>query len=746
MPTRDDILAFVAANPDLATKREIAKAFSVRGANRVLLKDMLRELVDEGLIELRRKRLARAGSLPPVCVLDIVSRDSDGGLLARPNEWATSNGTEAPLVSIRSSQGARGRPAGVGDRVLAKVFASDEPDETAYSARIMKVIDHRKEVVLGVLRELDNGQLRIEPVERRQAELIIEPEHRNDAKVGELVQVEPVRSGRYGLPKGRVVSVIGILGSETAISTIAIHTHEIPHEFPDAIDTELTKLKPVSAANREDWRDIPLITIDPADAKDHDDAVFAEPDSDEKNPGGVVIRVAIADVAAYVAAGSAIDSEAIKRGNSVYFPDRVVPMLPERISNDLCSLREQEDRPALAVRMVFDANGRKLKHSFHRIIMRSAAKLSYQQAQRAMDGQPDDATEPLLEDVLRPLWQAYGVLKRGRMEREPLELDLPERKIQLKPDGTVDRITIPERLDAHRLIEECMIQANVAAAETLEQEKANLIYRIHDGPSLAKQEALRDFLRTLDISLARGAQMKPSQINNILARVEGTPHQILVNEVVLRSQSQAIYSVDNIGHFGLNLRRYAHFTSPIRRYADLTVHRALVAALGLSKQEMPVESRTRLEEISAIVSATERRAMAAERETNDRLIAGYLADKVGVTFDGRISGVTKSGLFVTLPIFGADGFIPISSLEDDYYHYIEAAHALSGQRSGKGYRLGDSVEVRLLEIAPLAGDMLFEMLSDPGPLPGMTRSFHKSKGQRRGTAKAGRPRRTRKRR
>lgn len=746
VPTRDDILAFVAANPDLATKREIARAFSVRGANRVLLKDMLRELADEGQIELRRKRMTRTGSLPPVCVLDVFSRDSDGGLLARPNEWAESNGTEAPLVSIRPSRGAKGRPAGVGDRVLAKVFATDDPEGPAYTARVMKVIDHQKPTVLGVLREIDDGQFRIEPVERRQAELIIEPEHRNDAKAGELVEVEPIKSGRYGLPKGRVASIIGVLGSETAISTIAIHTHEIPHVFPGAIDTELQKLKPVTEANREDWRDIPLITIDPADAKDHDDAVFAEPDTDEKNPGGVVVRVAIADVAAYVSPGSAINSEAVKRGNSVYFPDRVVPMLPERISNDLCSLRELEDRPALAVRMVFDAAGRKLKHSFHRVIMRSAAKLSYQQAQRAIDGQPDDVTDRLLDDVLGPLWQAYDVLRRGRGEREPLELDLPERKILLKPDGTVDRITIPERLDAHRLIEECMIQANVAAAETLEQKKATLIYRVHDEPSLAKQEALRDFLRTLDISLARGTQMKPSQINNILSRVDGTPHQILVNEVVLRSQSQAVYSIDNIGHFGLNLRRYAHFTSPIRRYADLTIHRALIAALGLSNNDMPVEDKSRLEEISAIVSATERRAMAAERETNDRLIAGYLADKVGVTFDGRISGVTKSGLFVALPVYGADGFIPISSLEDDYYHYIEAAHALSGQRSGKGYRLGDSVEVRLLEIAPLAGDMRFEMLSEPGPLPGMTRSFHKSKGRRRGAGKTGRARHTRKRR
>lgn len=746
LPTRDEVLTFIAANPDLASKRDIAKAFSVRGANRVLLKDMLRELADEGLVELRRKRLVRAGNLPHVCVLDIYARDSDGGLLARPNEWAQNNGTAAPIVSIRASRTVKGRPPGVGDRVLAKLFSADDAEGPAYTARVMKVFDRQKAVVLGVLRETDGGQLRIEPVERRQPELIIDPEHSNNAKPGELVEVEPLKAGNNGLPKGRVKSVIGVLGSETAISAIAIHAHEIPHIFPEAIAAELQRLKPVTASNREDWRDIPLITIDPADAKDHDDAVFAEVDTDEINPGGVVIRVAIADVAAYVTPGSVIDAEAVKRGNSVYFPDRVVPMLPERISNDLCSLRQLEDRPALAVRMVFEAGGSKIRHSFHRIIMRSAAKLSYQQAQRAIDGEPDETTAPLLESILKPLWLAYDVLKRGRSRREPLELDLPERKIALKPDGTVDRVTVPERLDSHRLIEECMIQANVAAAETLEQNKLPLIYRVHDGPSLAKQEALRDFLKTLGMSLARGAQMKPSQFNSILARVDGTPNQILVNEVVLRSQSQAIYTIDNVGHFGLNLHRYAHFTSPIRRYADLTIHRALINALDMTKNDTPVESRSRLEEVSAIVSSTERRAMAAERETTDRLIAGYLADKVGLTFDGRISGVTKSGLFVTLPTYGADGFIPMSSLEDDYYHYVESAHALSGQRSGKGYRLGDSVEVRLMEIVPLAGDMRFEMLSEPGPLPGMTRSFHKSKGRRHGPGTAGRAKRTRKKR
>jgi ribonuclease R len=473
------------------------------------------------------------------------------------------------------------------------------------------------------------------------------------------------------------------------------------------------------------------VTIDPADAKDHDDAVLATPDPDESNPGGVIATVAIADVAAYVRYGTALDREALKRGNSVYFPDRVVPMLPERISNDLCSLREGQDRPALAVRMVFSAEGRKVRHSFHRVMMKSVAKLAYSQAQAAIDGAPDDKTGPILDTVLRPLWDAYAILKRGRDGRQPLELDLPERKIMLKPDGTVDRVIVPERLDAHKLIEEFMIQANVAAAETLEARKQALVYRVHDAPSLAKQESLREFLQTLGLSLARGAQMRPAQFNGILERVRGADNEGLVNEVVLRSQSQAEYSPGNIGHFGLNLKRYAHFTSPIRRYADLIVHRGLIAALGLGPGGLTQDEEARLEDVSVLISGTERRAMAAERDTVDRLIAAYLAERVDDRFDARISGVTKSGLFVQLPQFGADGFIPVSTLGGDYYIYDEAARSLFGERSNKGYQLADRVEVRLVEVAPMAGAMRFEMLTEPKPLPGSSRSFHKAKGRAR---------------
>lgn len=726
-PSRDEILRYIAENPDRSGKREIAKAFSLRGDDRIWLKDLLRDLQDEGLLEKKRKRHIRPGALPHVTVLEIYGRDPEGGLLARPADY---EGAVPPVVAIRQSRG-NGAAAGVGDRVLAKTFPTDEPAGPAYTARVIKIFEKRSEAVLGVFRVLKDGTFRIEPVERRQPELVVDEAFRNGARNGDLVEVEPARSPRYGLPRAKVLQVLGSLTSEKAVSMIAIHAHDIPHVFPPDVLAEAEALAPVAAGSREDWRDLPLVTIDPADAKDHDDAVFAQPDDDENNPGGFIVTVAIADVAAYVKPGSPLDSEALKRGNSVYFPDRVVPMLPERISNDLCSLREGEVRPAMAVRMTFSAEGRKIRHSFHRVMMKSAARLAYSQAQAAIDGVPDAKTGPLLDTVLRPLWGAYAVLKRGRQARQPLELDLPERKILLKDDGTVDSVTIPERLDAHKLIEEFMIQANVAAAETLEAKKQPLIYRIHDAPSLAKQESLREFLHTLSLSLARGPQMRPSQFNSILERVHGTEHEALVNEVVLRSQSQAEYSPANIGHFGLNLRRYAHFTSPIRRYADLVVHRALIAALGLGSGGLTREEEARLEETAVFISATERRAMAAERETVDRLIAAYLAEHVDESFDARISGVTKAGLFVTLPQYGADGFIPVSSLGGDYYIYDEAARSLFGERSGKGYQLADSVEVRLIEVAPMAGAMRFEMVSEPKPLPGSRRSFHKTKARTR---------------
>ncbi|WP_245422610.1 ribonuclease R [Rhizobium sp. AG855] len=731
VPSREVLLQFITDNPDRASKREIAKAFGLKGDTRVELKQALRDLENDGLVNKTRKSLARPGALPPVTVLDITTRDKDGELIGRPAEWPEDAGA-APAVLIRQSSAdrAKGKTAvgGIGDRVLAKIFTNKDRAGPAYTARVIKVIDRQRGAVLGVVRMMGEGA-RLMPIERRGEEMQIDAADIGEAKDGDLVEVEVSRATRLGLTRARVLNIVGSVASEKAISMIAIHAHGIPYIFPQSVIDEAEAAKPASMSHREDWRHVPLITIDPHDAKDHDDAVYAEPDTSEDNPGGVVVTVAIADVSYYIRPKSALDREALKRGNSVYFPDRVVPMLPERISNDLCSLREGVDRPALAVRMVFSAEGRKVRHTFHRIMMKSAAKLSYQQAQAAIDGQPDDKAGPLLEPILKPLWAAYAILKRGRDRRQPLELDMPERKIILKPDGTVDRVHVPERLDAHKLIEEMMIQANVSAAETLESKRQKLVYRIHDAPTLSKQEVLREFLATIGFSLVKGGNLRSNSFNGILAKAQDTPHQIIVNEMVLRSQSQAIYSPDNIGHFGLNLMKYAHFTSPIRRYADLIVHRALVAALGLGEGGITQEEEASLEDIAAEISTFERRAMAAERDTVNRLVAHHLAGRIGEDFEGQIGGVTKSGLFISLPQFGADGFIPVSTLGRDYYIYDEAHQALTGEKSGLGYQLGDTVEVRLVEAVPLAGALRFEMLSEGRKMPAGARSFHKAGGR-----------------
>ena len=728
LPSRDDILAFIArekaiaektgaAHPGKIGKREIARAFGLKGSDKIGLKRILKELEEEGAVERRGRNLHKKGALPDVVLADILTRDRDGELIAEPVEWDDELGP-TPRIHVRVSRRPRpGEPVpGVGDRALirAEAVRAAEEGAPAYTGRVIKLISKARTQVLGVYRALPQGGGRLVPVVKKgqPRELEIPEGQQGEARDGDLVSVDLVRHGRFGLPTAKVKERLGSLKSEKAISLIAIHTHGIPNAFRPETIAEADTAREATMDGREDWRKLPLVTIDPADAKDHDDAVHAEPDPNPANEGGFILTVAIADVAAYVRPHRPLDREAQDRGNSVYFPDRVVPMLPERISNDLCSLRADVDRPAMAVQMIIDKHGRKQRHSFHRIMMRSAAKLSYPQAQAAIDGKPDETTGPILETVLRPLWACYEALKIERAQRSPLDLDLPERKILLKPDGSVDNIIVPARLDAHKLIEECMILANVAAAETLEDKRQQLIYRAHDEPSLEKINALAEFLSTIGIKLAKGEALRPHHFNRILERVRDTEHEHVVNEVVLRSQAQAEYTNENYGHFGLHLRRYAHFTSPIRRYADLIVHRALIRALGLGPDGLPDMGADELAEIAARISAAERRAMAAERETIDRLIATHLADQIGASFEARIAGVTKVGLFVKLNDTGADGFIPAATLGADYFHYDEAMHALIGGRTGEMFRLGDIVDVKLVEVAPFAGAMRFEMLSE----------------------------------
>jgi len=719
LPGKDDILAFIKASPAKVGKREIARAFGISGAERLELNRLLARLTQDGTLAGNRKSFRKTGSLPPVAVLEVTGRDEDGDLIAKPAVWEGAE-SERPSVLLPAHQ-ARGPQAdveaeiGVGDRILARITELKDADVEGFrfEAQPIKRLPREKRRLLGIYRAHRHGGGTIEPIDRKQLRSwSIQKGDEGPGKDGDLVRFDLAPKGRHHVPQARILETLGNPQDQRQISLIAVHTHGIPDDFPESVIKESETLPAPKLQGRTDLRGLPLVTIDPPDARDHDDAVFAEPDANPANQGGWVVVVAIADVAHYVRSGTKLDREAQVRGNSVYFPDRVVPMLPERISNNLCSLIEGEDRPCLAVRMVIDRSGNKKSHTFLRGMMRSAAKLSYQEAQAAIDGKPSEKCRPLMETALRPLWAAYAAMAQARDRRQPLDLDLPERKIVLDEAGRVARVVVPERLAAHRLIEELMIQANVAAAEALEGKRAPVVYRIHDQPSKEKLKSLREFLDSLDIRMAPQGALRPEHFNRILARAKTMPVPELVNEVVLRSQSQAEYNVDNIGHFGLNLRRYAHFTSPIRRYADLIVHRALIRAARLGADGLQDGEIPRLPDIAKAISDAERRAMAAERETVDRLIATHLADRVGATFTGRIAGVARSGLFVRLADTGADGFVPVSSLQGDFYHHIEALHALTGKRTGETFSLGDPVEVRLVEAIPSAGALRFEMLSE----------------------------------
>lgn len=702
--TRERVLEVLAATPGGA-KRDLARALNVQGDERRALKAILRELETEGLLQRGKKRsFVKPGALPDVAVLEITGQDADGELLARPQHW---EGDIAPpsIIIIPGKEDHAGGALGAGERILARLSAVQD----GYEARVIKRLGASAHKVLGVYRS-GTRDGRIEPIDRKSKyEFIVDGRDRAGARENELVLAEPLSGRASGLPRARVIERLGSMDAPRAVSLIAIHAHGIPSEFPrDALD-DATRAAPADLRGRTDLRHLPLVTIDPEDARDHDDAVWAAPDDDPANAGGHVVIVAISDVAHYVTPGSALDNEAYRRGNSVYFPDRVVPMLPEALSADLCSLREGVDRPCFAVRMVFSKQGKKKSHEFLRASMRSAARLTYAQAQRAFDGKPDAANQTIASAALTPLWKAYQVLAKGRDARDPLNLDLPERRIVLGADGKIASIAFRERLESMRLVEEFMIQANVAAAESLEKARMPLLFRIHEPPSKEKLFAFSDYLRTIGFSFAKGQVIKPATFNRILAQAKNTPHAEVMNDVVLRTQAQAVYAPENKGHFGLNLSHYAHFTSPIRRYADLVVHRALIRALKLGKDGLTDSEITKLGSTAEHISMTERRAMAAERDSNDRYVAAFMQDRIGAGFDARVTGVTRFGLFVRLPETGAEGLLPMRALGQEYFRHDEKRHALIGDRSGTVYSLGDIVAVKLVEAAPLTGGMRFEL-------------------------------------
>jgi len=710
LPSRDQILEFIRTSDGSVGKREIGKHFRIKGQEKIALKKLLKDMAEEGLIDGSKSAFHRMGGVPKVTVLRVVEIE-DGEPIAVPDSWQPDDAVPPPRLRIIEKK--KQQALRKGDRVLART----EETGKGWIAHPMKKLADRNEAMLGVV-ELDNsGAAWLAPVDKRvrNASRISDL---GGAEEGNLVLAEPVgRGARSGV---KVTEVLGDPLAPRSYSLIAIHKYGIPDVFaePSLKEAEAVAKLPLSAEQREDLRALPIVAIDPADARDHDDAIWAEPDGQ----GGYQALVAIADVAFYVRPGGAVDREARKRGNSVYFPDRVVPMLPEVLSAQVCSLKEGQDRAAMACHLTISPEGHVTDWRFTRAIVRIAENISYEDAQAQIDAGLDAGTAP---EHLKHLWGAWKLLASARADRDPLDLDLPERRVMLDEQGKITEIAVRERIDAHRVVEDFMIAANVAAAKALESKTSPVVYRVHEPPTREKLIALRDYFKSIGKNLAMGQVITPGIFNRMIKDVADPVEKALVMEAVLRSQTQAYYGPGNAGHFGLALGSYAHFTSPIRRYADLLVHRALGDAFHL-EQPRPKDNaippgtgladrdRDDLSKITDAISKTERRAMEAERDTIDRYVAAWLSARVGETFQTRITGVQKFGFFATIVKLGGDGLVPVSSLGREYFSYDEGARALTGEDSGTTYAVGDMLDLKLAEANPLTGALKFELPESDG--------------------------------
>lgn len=713
-PDEQQILDFIRENPGRASKREITRAFQIKGEEKIKLKKMLRKLTIDGNLEKPHKsKLHVSGDLPPVLVIEINGVDSHGDLTAHPQNW---DHKEDPPKILMFAHDKRNK-LGLGDQALVRLTPNKDKGETGYVAKVIRKLEQKSSQVMGVFHSDDEHIAFVNPTDKKDRnKYLIAKNDWNGAKDGTLAMISlkatRQRSRHVKAIPAKVVKCFGSVNDAKSISLIAIISQGIAIEFPDDVIKEAEKSEAPNLGKRTDLREIPLITVDPSDARDHDDAIWAEMDTDPKNEDGCHIIVAIADVAHYVPPSSALDKEARKRGNSTYFPDRVVPMLPESLSNGLCSLHEGEDRFTMAVHIWFDKRGKKVRHKFVRGLMKSFASLSYEEFQSARNGKASKRAKPLMDTVINPLYQAYEILQKGRAHREPLELNVPEKKIILNDAGEITNIENRIGLDAHKLVEEFMIQANVAAAEQLEQKQTPCLYRIHEQPSLDKLETLRQFMESLDHKFSKGQVIKPRIFNNLIRNVAGTPQENVISTIVLRTQMQAKYSPDNQGHFGLSLTRYAHFTSPIRRYADVMVHRALIKADKLGDDGLSQFDSKNLFETAELISTAERNSMIAERNSTERYIAHYMSSKIDEEFEGKINGVLRAGLFISLTETGGEGFIPISSLVGDYFRHDKDHQLLEGEHSGIIYQLGDSVTVRLKEANPISGGLIFKLIDE----------------------------------
>ena len=704
LPSKDQVLEFIGKASGTVGKREIGKHFGLKGQEKIHLKALLKDMAEEGLIDGKKTAFHRLGGVPKVTVLRIVEIE-DGEPIAIPESWQPDDATPPPRLRVKDRKGYTALRKG--DRILART----EEKGVGWIAHPMKKLPVAEESMMGVI-ELDgSGQAWIAPVDKR-IRNSSKVSDRGNAEEGQLVLAESTGRGRNTSYK--VTEVLGDPLAPRSYSLIAIHKHGIPHVFSaEVLDEAQAAAKlPLSEEQREDLRHLPIVAIDPADARDHDDAIWAEPDDNENNSGGFRAVVAIADVSHYVRPGGALDREARKRGNSVYFPDRVVPMLPEVLSADVCSLKVGEPRAAMACHLTIDAKGRVTAWRFTRAIVKIAEVIAYEKAQERID-------TGTASTQLQNLWSAWKALAAARKDRDPLDLDLPERSVVLSEEGKITDIVVRERLDAHRVVEDFMISANVAAAKALESKASPVVYRVHEPPTRDKLIALKDYFDAIGKKLALGQVITPGLFNRMMTDIGDPAEKALVMEAVLRSQTQAYYGPANAGHFGLALGSYAHFTSPIRRYADLLVHRALVDSFGLEQPKpgkpIPATSglsdtdRDDLSKITDAISVTERRAMEAERDTIDRYVAAWLSGRVGQVFSTRITGVQKFGFFATIIELGGDGLVPISTLGREYFQHDEAARALIGETTGTRFATGDILDLRLAESNPLTGAMKFEL-------------------------------------
>ena len=689
-PSMEDVLAYLKAQSTPVTKRDVARAFHIKGNDRIHLKKILKDLKDKNEIQggSGGRKIGITDALPERVVVEITGLDSMGDLIARPLEWPA----DKPMPQITITADKLIPPAGVGDVVQVSVKPTGNKLYEGSTLRRMTVGENH---MVGIY---ENGY--VHSVDRRLArdfELVRVPpsiELKNkDIVVADIPMV------RDRSPKATFIKKIGNFTEAFAPTLIAIYQHSLPVAFTEAAEKQAQNLKvPSVDKEHEDLRSIPFVTIDGADARDFDDAVWAE-ETDE----GFHVMVGIADVAWYVRPGSALDMDARLRGNSTYFPDRVLPMLPFELSNGVCSLNPNETRASMVCEIWLNKQGKKLRHTFHRALIKSVRRLTYPEVQAALDGKTPIAG---LEKEIDTLHKVYRVLAKQRANRGVLELDVPERQVILDNKGRVKAIKVRESLDSMKLIEELMILANVSAAETLEGTDVPTMYRVHDRPSDEKRERLNSFLKNLHYK-AVGEDARPKDFNAILMKADGTKQDYAINEFVLRTQSQAQYSPENIGHFGLALSHYAHFTSPIRRYADVLVHRALIKALKLGAGALTSEEADTFANIAEHISATERQSAAAEMDAVDRYTASFLSGREGEVFTGRISSVTAFGLFVAIDEYGADGFIPFRLMTGDYYEYDDEAQELVGRGGGKVYRMGDVIKVVLMECVPETGSLLF---------------------------------------